>query len=197
MRLSALRAGDRARVSELLVATCAFSSEEVGVALELFGVFAPTYRFIDGMLVLSSPNVTFSAVPVQIAFVVLLFSLVTVVALLSRTMALRQRDATRKLELQAWHLRQLVPGGAAYTIQTNSSAGWGSDYTTAVKSDPNAQVAGLAWTPFYQPEAMPLSKRLGARYAAPGAARRAVTAAGLRGSRVRVSSRPSWFSSEP
>ncbi len=36
MRLSALCAGDRARVSELLVATCAFSTEEVGVALELF-----------------------------------------------------------------------------------------------------------------------------------------------------------------
>ena len=36
MHLSALRVGDRARVSELLVATGAFSSEEVGVALELF-----------------------------------------------------------------------------------------------------------------------------------------------------------------
>ena len=36
MNLSPLRPGDRPRVEELLVATAAFSSEEVGVALELF-----------------------------------------------------------------------------------------------------------------------------------------------------------------
>ena len=36
MRLAPLRPEDRARVSELLVATAAFSSEEVGVALEIF-----------------------------------------------------------------------------------------------------------------------------------------------------------------
>ena len=45
MRLATLRAGDRARVSELLVATCAFSSEEVGVALELFDT---TFSVGDG-----------------------------------------------------------------------------------------------------------------------------------------------------
>ena len=36
MRLAPLRPEDRARVSELLIATAAFSSEEVDVALELF-----------------------------------------------------------------------------------------------------------------------------------------------------------------
>jgi len=36
MRLAPLRPEDRARVSELLIATAAFSSEEVAVALELF-----------------------------------------------------------------------------------------------------------------------------------------------------------------
>jgi GNAT superfamily N-acetyltransferase len=36
MRLALLRPEDRARVSELLIATAAFSSEEVAVALELF-----------------------------------------------------------------------------------------------------------------------------------------------------------------
>jgi GNAT superfamily N-acetyltransferase len=35
MRLAPLRPGDRDRVSELLVATAAFSDEEIGVALEL------------------------------------------------------------------------------------------------------------------------------------------------------------------
>ena len=43
----------------------------------------------------------------------LLVVLLAVVGLLSRGLAMRQRDATRKLELQAWHLRQIVPTAAA------------------------------------------------------------------------------------
>jgi hypothetical protein len=79
-------------------------------ALEAVGVLAPTYRFdAAGELVLSSPHLTFSAVPVQLAFAALLVALVAVVALLTRGMALRQRRATCMLELQAWHLRQIVP----------------------------------------------------------------------------------------
>ncbi|MEP6729486.1 MAG: GNAT family N-acetyltransferase [bacterium] len=45
MRLAPLRPNDRARVSELLVATAAFSSDEVAVALELFDeTFAEAHR---------------------------------------------------------------------------------------------------------------------------------------------------------
>jgi hypothetical protein len=36
-------------------------------------------------------------------------ALIAVTAILSRTIALRHREATRRLELQAWHLRQIVP----------------------------------------------------------------------------------------
>jgi hypothetical protein len=39
----------------------------------------------------------------------LLVVLLAVVGVLSRGLARRQRDATRKLELHAWHLRQVVP----------------------------------------------------------------------------------------
>jgi hypothetical protein len=46
---------------------------------------------------------------VQLAFLVLLLALLAVVAVLSRMMAQRQRDANRRVELQAWQLRQLVP----------------------------------------------------------------------------------------
>jgi hypothetical protein len=35
--------------------------------------------------------------------------LLGVVGLLSRGLAKRQREATRTLELHAWHLRQVVP----------------------------------------------------------------------------------------
>ena len=77
--------------------------------LELAGVLSPTYHFRDGEIVLSSPIIEFTAEPTQLAFALLLVSLVTVVALLSRSIALRQRAVNRKLELQAWHLRQIVP----------------------------------------------------------------------------------------
>jgi hypothetical protein len=79
-------------------------------ALELCGVLAPTYHFTpDGELVLGSSIVRFSSLPVQLAFAMLLVVLLAVVGLLSRGLATRQRDATRKLELAAWHLRQVVP----------------------------------------------------------------------------------------
>jgi hypothetical protein len=81
--------------------------------LELAGVAAPTYRFVDGALVLTSPAIAFTAAPVQLAFAVMLVMLVVVVAVLLRTMAVRQRDATRQIELQAWHLRQVVPSRPA------------------------------------------------------------------------------------
>jgi len=77
--------------------------------LEIVGVLAPTYRFEHGELVIFSPNIEFSAVPVQVAFVVLLVALSTVVALLTRVLAQRQREAAQRLEVQAWHLRQILP----------------------------------------------------------------------------------------
>ena len=77
--------------------------------LELLGVVSPTYHFVDGELRLSSAVLEFHAAPVQLAFALLLVLLVTVVAVLSRGLASRQRAQTRALELQAWHLRQIVP----------------------------------------------------------------------------------------
>ncbi len=80
--------------------------------LEAAGVLESTYRFTStGEIHLSSPHVAFSPAPVQLAFALLLVVLISVVALLTRVLAVRQREAARKLELQAWHLRQLVPGG--------------------------------------------------------------------------------------
>ena len=79
--------------------------------LELTGILPPTYHFTaGGELVLASPIVRFSPVPVQLAFAALLVTLLCIVGLLSRGLAERQRDATRTLELHAWHLRQVVAG---------------------------------------------------------------------------------------
>ncbi|HEU0031407.1 MAG TPA: protein kinase [Kofleriaceae bacterium] len=77
--------------------------------LELAGVLPPTYYYDAGKLVLSSPTITFSQAPTDIAFALMLVTFLSVVAILLRTVANRQRDATRQLELHAWHLRQIVP----------------------------------------------------------------------------------------
>jgi serine/threonine-protein kinase len=76
--------------------------------LELLHLLPPTYQFQDGKLVLESPAIAFHSLPVQLAFVGVLVSLLGVVALLSRQMAMRQRAVGERAELQAWHLRQLV-----------------------------------------------------------------------------------------
>ena len=56
MRLAPLRPEDRARVSELLIATAAFSSEEVAVALEIFDETFGEHRRPD-----RSPSTSLSA----------------------------------------------------------------------------------------------------------------------------------------
>jgi len=78
--------------------------------LEVTGVIAPTYRFTEaGELVMSSTVVNYSSVPVQLSFASLILVFVVLVAVLVRGMANQQRQAARTIELQAWHLRQLVP----------------------------------------------------------------------------------------
>nr|HEX4318142.1 serine/threonine-protein kinase [Kofleriaceae bacterium] len=81
--------------------------------LELAGAIDPTYRFHDGILEMRSDIIDFSEAPVEVAFAVLLVMVLAEVALFSRTLALRQRAASTQLELQAWHLRQIVPARAA------------------------------------------------------------------------------------
>ena len=76
--------------------------------LELVGVLTPTYQFVAGTIVLRSPVIEFHALPVQLGLLLLLVALFGVVAVLCRTMAERQRESSRQLELQAWQLRQLV-----------------------------------------------------------------------------------------
>jgi serine/threonine-protein kinase len=95
-----------------IIAAILTASVAVPWGLEAAGVLPATYRFAGGDLVLSSDIVRFTAAPVQLAFAILLVTLVAVVAILSRTIATRQREATRRLELQAWHLRQIVPTAA-------------------------------------------------------------------------------------
>jgi serine/threonine-protein kinase len=85
------------------------ASVAVPWALELAGVTPSTYAFEDGAIVLRSSVFAWRSAPTQLAFALLLVALLTVVAVLSRMMADRQREASLRLELQAWQVRQLVP----------------------------------------------------------------------------------------
>src|SRR5262249_23022958 len=95
-----------------VVASILAASVAVPWALEAAGVLPATYRFTGGELVLSSDIVRFSAAPVQLAFAILLVTLIAVVAVLARAIAHRHREVTRQLEVQAWHLRQILPAEA-------------------------------------------------------------------------------------
>jgi serine/threonine-protein kinase len=90
--------------------------------LELAGVIDPTYHFVGGSLVLTSPTVTLTSAPVQLAFAVVLVLLVAVVAVLLRHMANQRRAVTQQIELQAWHLRQIVAtrGGGKVSARLSS-----------------------------------------------------------------------------
>src|SRR5215468_10442868 len=70
-----------------VMATILGAAVAVPWALELCGVLSSTYRFSAGELVLVSPAVRFSAVPVQVAFALALVALLAVVGLLSRGLA--------------------------------------------------------------------------------------------------------------
>jgi hypothetical protein len=96
--------------SMLLVAPILLAGIAVPWFLEIVGVLDPTYHFTQsGDIVLSSSAIRFSSLPVQLAFASLLVVLAGVVSILTRGMALAQRRAARAVEIQAWHLRQLVP----------------------------------------------------------------------------------------
>ncbi len=77
--------------------------------LELAGVVAPTYHFVDGAIVLSSHALAFTSAPVQVTLLALLVVLLVVVAVLARRVANAQRAATLQVEVQAWQIRQLMP----------------------------------------------------------------------------------------
>jgi serine/threonine-protein kinase len=79
--------------------------------LEVVGVLEPTYRFEGGALVIASPAIMFSSAPMQLGFAVLLVLNSGITAVLLRSMASKQREITKQIELQAWQLRNIVPTG--------------------------------------------------------------------------------------
>jgi eukaryotic-like serine/threonine-protein kinase len=82
----------------------------VPIACEHLGLFAPTFQFVDEMLVLRSTVIDLP--PVRSEIVLSLFCIYHVVSagIFATALSREQRDAWRQLHLQAWHLKHLVPG---------------------------------------------------------------------------------------
>ncbi len=96
---------DRARyVIAILVA-----SWLVPVALESAGVLAETWRVVEGQVVSSSPMVTIAAPSTTGLLIVANVITTIVIGLFANALARSRRDAQRRVEIQAWHLRQLLP----------------------------------------------------------------------------------------
>jgi serine/threonine-protein kinase len=85
------------------------------VVLEALGVFSPTWSLHDGAIVERSAALRLEG-PWAIALLVVAHVAMVVVNLvLARTVAVARRDAHRRAEMQAWHLRKLVPEQAQAT----------------------------------------------------------------------------------
>jgi serine/threonine-protein kinase len=83
------------------------------VALELLGVLPPTFRIVDGSLVLTAPVLdltTWSALVIIGGSLLVQTANTTFIAMSGRASAERSQDL---VHAQRWHLQQLLPSGTA------------------------------------------------------------------------------------
>jgi hypothetical protein len=79
------------------------------IALEQLGVVAPTWWIDHGDVVIRSAALVFDGRAAAWLIVLCNVGCVVVVTLFTREIAAQRRDAQRRLEVHAWHLRQLLP----------------------------------------------------------------------------------------
>jgi serine/threonine-protein kinase len=82
-------------------------------AAEALGVFPPAYSFRGGDLILHARGIELSPGPTIIALVYTSVSFLVLLLVFVGRLRDRQREAERRLFVQAWHLRQLFPAGDA------------------------------------------------------------------------------------
>jgi len=92
----------------LFVIGTMFLALVVPLALEHVGVLAETWRVADGALISTSTIVDIGGLPTTVMLLVATVGTPIVGALYNRSIAVARQAAHRKLEIQAWHLRQLV-----------------------------------------------------------------------------------------
>lgn len=86
------------------------------VVLEQAGVLAPTWGIGDGFLTATSHLLTVSPTHTTTILIVFNIATIVVIGLFASALATSRRDAQRQLEIQAWHLRQLLPTTRGLTM---------------------------------------------------------------------------------
>jgi len=77
--------------------------------LEATDVLSRTWEIQNNRLVLQSAAVELDPLPATVFLVVTTVALIVIAGLFARTLAAARRDASRRIESQAWHLAQLLP----------------------------------------------------------------------------------------
>jgi eukaryotic-like serine/threonine-protein kinase len=79
------------------------------VALEWAGVLEPTWRIVDGAIISTSSLVKIGGTSTVALMIFAHVMAITVFVLFANKVAVARRDAQRQVEIQAWHLKQLLP----------------------------------------------------------------------------------------
>jgi len=79
------------------------------LVLEATGVWSSTWWLVDGGIVTRPAAIELAGVAGKVLLIGGSLAVVIVTSLYVRSLALAQRAAARQLEIQAWHLRQLLP----------------------------------------------------------------------------------------
>lgn len=87
------------------------------LVLETLGAIEPMAVVVDGALVLRSPAVSFTQPHAAILLAVYMLVMLSATGIVIRRIALAHRDAQRALQLQAWHLKQLMPSDADPSVR--------------------------------------------------------------------------------
>ncbi|MEP6862342.1 MAG: protein kinase [Deltaproteobacteria bacterium] len=96
---------DRAR----LVITILVLSWILPVGLEAVGVLDSTWRVIDGEVISTSSLIQIGKISTTALLVSANIITIVVVGMFANALARSRRDAQHQVEIQAWHLRQLLP----------------------------------------------------------------------------------------
>jgi serine/threonine-protein kinase len=92
-----------------LVIGAMIASFLIPVGLELTGVIRGTWELVDGGVLSRSPSVDLTGALGTLFLILTHLAMICVIGFYARALALARRDFQRKLEIQAWHLGQLLP----------------------------------------------------------------------------------------
>jgi serine/threonine protein kinase len=115
----------RRRLRWLPVALCSLAVM-VPLALEVFGLIRPSYVFEGGMMCVVPRAVEFTQVSTYVFLAVVNLVLIAVAANFGVTLGAALRKAHRRMHLQSWQLRQLIPSeaGTGDYVAVGSQARW-------------------------------------------------------------------------